>query len=263
MAHHRRSTHHLRLTVRRCISVAICAAIAVIITCPVVVAAPINAFRLKQETSSNGIYEVLICDRGVKLKSLSYQFEVVSRPPKWEVYAYRTQTREFASSTLAYWKKFLMPSFQMFGATADFIKPSNIEPYRWQNHAMLKYTFVPTDKKPVKSYWLSSAEPLALHHFELRSFDLKVPEEASAVAYRIYNLPPLKGAPYSLISIEKNGSRGFTLKTLEWKEEQLKDDKIFIAPTHYKNRGLITGSFLTETIRGLGGDASELLEIQH
>lgn len=256
-------TSVLRLAVQHWLQAAICAAITVILTGSSAVAAPIKAFRLKQETSSNGIYEVLICDRGVKLKSISYQFEVVSRPPKWEVYAFRTQTREFASSTLAYWKKFLMPSFQMFGATADFITPSNVEPYRWQNHAMIKYTFFPTDKKPVKSYWLSNAEPLALHHFELRSFDLKVPEEASAVAYRIYNLPPLKGAPYSLISIEKNGSRGFTLKTLEWKEEQLKDDKVFTAPTHYRNRGLITGSFLTETIRGLGGDASELLEIQH
>lgn len=224
-------------------------------------AAPFKAYRIKHETSSNGIYEVLISDRGVKLKSISYDFEIVSRPPKWDVYAYRTKTREIAFTDLTYWKKFLMPSFQMFGATADFVKPATTESYLMKATPMLKYVFLPTDKKPVRSYWLSNAEPMTIHRFELRSFDFKVPPQASAVAYRIFNLPALKGAPYSLITIEKGGAKGFTLKTLNWAEEKLDNDRIFVAPTHYKHRGKITGAFLTEPIRDLGGDASELLDI--
>lgn len=225
-------------------------------------AAPIKALRIKQETSSNGIYEVLISERGVKLKSLSYEFELVARPPKWDVYMFRTKTHEYTSSNLAHWKSFLMPSFQMFGSSADFTKPEKVEPYQWQNRPMLKYTFIPKDKKPVRNYWLSGADAISIHHFELRAFDLKVPLEASAVVYRIYNLPALRGTPFSVITVEKNGARGFSLKTLSWNEETLPDDKVFVAPTYYKNKGIITGKFITETISGLGGDASELLEIQ-
>lgn len=225
-------------------------------------AAPIKALRVKQETSSNGIYEVLVSERGVRLKSLSYEFEIVSRPPKWDVYMFRTKTHEYTSSNLAHWKSFLMPSFQMFGSTADFIKPEKVELYQWQNRPMLKYTFLPKDKKPVRNYWLSGADAISIHHFELRAFNSKIPPEASAVVYRVYNLPALKGTPFSLITVEKNGSRGFSLKTLSWSEETLPNDKVFTAPTYYKNKGIITGKFITETISGLGGDASELLEIQ-
>ncbi|MBS1996867.1 MAG: hypothetical protein JSS86_11170 [Cyanobacteria bacterium SZAS LIN-2] len=161
---------------------------------PAVNTKKLSGYEVEELTSLNGKYKVLAVEDAVRVEHYNNGYVVVSRAPKWDVFLYRPDSREYAQVAYKDWLKANLVLLTTMW-TMELKKPTAQKRFLQSGRPVVLYSFPNTDV--VSGFYRTTAkgefDDMINNRGEVLCLDFPKDVHAGGISGRVMALPELQG----------------------------------------------------------------------
>jgi hypothetical protein len=181
----------------------------------------LDAYRLGQTSHEVGTQKVTLCQRGLLISAVDQPYEIIARPPKWEVCLLNRQSKTYYMSDLRAWRG-------MFGMSMAFLgnRFQNIELVEEKTNENLKGLTITLFKQRAALGVPPQGRLSGRGRYNAMSRNaryyltkqLAIPREPCAILCVLYHLPVKDMVPLKMTCLDENGTEREDLTTLSYEK---------------------------------------------
>jgi hypothetical protein len=179
----------------------------------------LDVYRLGQNSHEVGEQKVTLCQRGLLVSAAAQPYEIIARPPKWEVCLLNHQSKTYCLTDVRAWRGMFGMSMAFFGnryQNIQLVEEKTSENLKGLSVTLLKQHNLPGIPLQGRLAGKGRYNRMSRNARYYLTKQLAIPREPCAILCVLYHLPVMNMVPLKMTCLDENGVEREELTTLSY-----------------------------------------------